>query len=460
MTDPRMHDEAARLDSVRAYEEIGAPDQATFKTIALLIRDLIGAFDVGISMVRETEVRYYSCLLEKDPSVPREIAFSNHVVLQDEPLVVEDLALDERFKDNPFVRSSTHSTGFTMADGVSRPYRFYAGFQIRSLDGRCLGALYLLDIRPRTLDPLHFALLRKFAKTIESIMNLTMEMKLHQKDREALILSEKMSAIGRLTAGVAHEINTPIQFIGNNNHFLAEGFEAFNLCIEHLKSIPADFTQSEKTLGELPQFAESLKRFDIGYFQQEMSVALNQSAAGINRVSDLVNLLKTYAHSGGDAHSEANLNDVIHYATNITRYEWKSDIDVEVSLQENLPLVQCNSGQISQVMLNLITNAIDAIHERDSNQSDSRGAIKIRTYAQGPFATIEVEDNGTGISAEIMPRLFEPFFSTKDAHKGSGQGLAICWDIIVRRHRGELRVTSVPTEARTVFQINLPIQTV
>ncbi|NBV86092.1 MAG: hypothetical protein EBS01_07485 [Verrucomicrobia bacterium] len=209
MPDSLPRNETARLDSVRAYEEIGAPNQPTFKTISLLIRDIIGAFDVGISMVHENEVRCYSCLVEKDPSVPREIAFSSHVVLQDDPLVVEDLALDERFKDNPFVKSATHRTGYTLADGVARPYRFFAGVQIRSLEGHRLGALYLLDTRPRTLDSLHFALMRKFAKTIESIMNLKMELKLHQKDREALMLSDKMSAIGRLTAGIAHEINTP-----------------------------------------------------------------------------------------------------------------------------------------------------------------------------------------------------------------------------------------------------------
>jgi signal transduction histidine kinase len=449
-------DESTRLDAVRAYEEIGAPDQPAFKEMARLIRELIGAFDVGISMVRETEVRYYSCLLEKDPSVPRDIAFSSYAILQNEPLIIEDLSLDDRFKDNPFVKSSTHATGFTMADGVARPYRFYAGFQLRSMEGLVLGALYLLDIRPRKLDPIHIGLLSKFAKLAQDKMHLVMELELRKHDQNALIFAEKMSAVGRLVAGIAHEINTPLQFIKNNTDFLIEGISSINKFHELLKVSPQNLTAKEPSPIESPKIGEIMREFEVDYYNKEIPLAITQSAEGIKRISDLVLLLKTHSHSQSDSHSDANLNDTVRFATEITRYEWKNSINVRLNLDESLPLVACNSSQISQVILNLVTNSIDAIRDQIAKDQNFKGRIELKTYANKQSVIIQVEDNGGGIPADVIPKLFEPFFTTKEVGKGTGQGLAICWDIIVRKHRGTLEVNSNPEAGTTIFEVILP----
>jgi len=450
--------EKARLEAVRLYEEVGAPDQQAFKEMALLIRELIGAFDIGISMVREKEIRCYSCVLEKSPSVPKDLGFSSHAVHQDEPLVVEDLSLDERFQNNPFVRSSTHETGFTMGDGLSRPYRFYAGFQLRSKEGHTLGALYLVDTKPRKLETTHYELLAKLARLTQAKMRYLVELHGRKKDQNALIFAEKMTAMGRLVAGVAHEINTPLQFVVNNNAFIHEGISSISEFVKYLKENTENFTSFEKPQSSLTELSKVIEKFDVDYYSTELEHALKQSSIGLKRISELVLLLKNYSVKKDGLNEKWDLNECIRYAIEITRYEWKNIIELETDTEENLPSIQCNSSEMAQVLVNLISNSIDAIREQLQKKGLEKGKIKVTSRSENGWVTISVFDNGGGIPDNIMPKLFEPFFTTKDVGKGSGQGLAISWDIIVNKHKGKLQASSDHDLGTTTFEIILPIE--
>lgn len=277
-----------------------------------------------------------------------------------------------------------------------------------------------------------------------------------EKARSRVAHSQKMESIGQLAAGIAHEINSPMQFVGDNNEFLTESFGDISKLLEELRHLIDQInfgeTPPEKALSVLKALEQEL---DIAYLEEEIPKALRQSREGIDRVSQLVRAMKAFSHPDRGNKTMSDLNEAIRNTITISHNEWKYVADLEADLNEAVGLVHCQISLINQAVLNLIVNAGQAIGERVKEGVFKKGLIKISTERHNSVILIQIEDNGGGIPPSIRHRIFDPFFTTKEIGTGSGQGLAITHDIIVNKHRGKIEVDSKPGQG-TVFSISLP----
>lgn len=265
----------------------------------------------------------------------------------------------------------------------------------------------------------------------------------------------KLESIGVLSAGIAHEINTPIQFIGNNISFLRESFsdmvEILHAYIEFGKMLREEGIH-ENILDEIDELMASV---DVEYLQDEAPVAFDQTQEGVERVTQLVRGLKGLAHSNSnETKAPTEMNEVINNALIVCQNAYKYVADLETDLQE-IPHISAFGGDIGQVIVNLIVNAAHAIEEKNKKTGE-RGVISIKSFQENGEIMVQIGDTGSGIPMRLRERIFDPFFTTKDVGKGSGQGLAISRTIIHEKHNGELSFESTVGE-RTVFTIRLPI---
>lgn len=261
-----------------------------------------------------------------------------------------------------------------------------------------------------------------------------------KKIETQVALSQKMESIGLLAAGIAHEINTPLQYIGDNMTFLKEAFDGL-------------------LQGVHPEIQNTLDCSDLPYWLEEIPRAIEQTQEGIQRVSHLVSAMKEFSHPSTKEKMEADINRAIESTVTISRNAWKYVADIDCELDTDLPLVLCVVEEINQVILNLIVNASDAIREKlehSPNAENLKGKITIQTKELAQAVEITVKDTGSGIPEENLHRIFEPFFTTKAVGKGTGQGLAIAHDIIVNKHGGNIQVESSMGEG-TVFRVQLPL---
>lgn len=268
--------------------------------------------------------------------------------------------------------------------------------------------------------------------------------------------AQKMESIGQLAAGIAHEINTPIQFIGDNLRFLQEGFDDLLTAVDELASLAravADGTASpEAAATALATLADA----DPEFLTEEVPGAIKQSLEGVDRVARIVSAMKDFSHPGGEDRKPSDLNACVENTLTIARNEYKYVADALTDLAADLPPVVCDPAQINQVLLNLVVNAAHAIADTVAG-SDRRGEIRVRTWCDGESAHLEVGDSGCGIPEEIRKHVFDPFFTTKEVGKGTGQGLAIVHDIVVVKHHGSIDLQSELGQG-TSFHISLPLQ--
>lgn len=255
-----------------------------------------------------------------------------------------------------------------------------------------------------------------------------------------LALSQKMESIGHLAAGIAHEMNTPLQYVNDNTEFLCDAF----------KSI-ADY---EKQMENGNEKNKQLKEeYDIEFLREEIPSAILQSKEGLKRVSKIVLAMKDFAHPGKDDKSLNDINRAIEVTSTISKNEWKYHADLELEFDEKLPMISCQLEEINQVILNVIVNSAHAIEEKNN---DEKGKIKISTKKLDDEIEIRFEDTGIGIKEEHINKIFDPFFTTKEVGRGTGQGLAIVHDIISNKHNGKIDIKSEYGKG-TTFIIKLPI---
>jgi two-component system, NtrC family, sensor kinase len=269
--------------------------------------------------------------------------------------------------------------------------------------------------------------------------------------------SQKLEAIGQLAAGIAHEINTPTQFIGNNIRFLQKGFHDLMRLIEQYQTAQAGAGNAEMA-AEAFQKAESLSNeMDFGFLVTEIPAAIEGSLKGIERVTKIVGAMKEFSHPGAHEKVMTDINHAIENTIIVSRNEWKYNAEMKTDLAPDLPQIPCLVDEFNQVILNLITNAADAIRDaRSVHPADEMSVIGIRTSRNEDWVEVRVSDNGSGIPAAIRDRVFDPFFTTKEVGKGTGQGLSISYDVIVNRLGGKI---TFETEAGkgTTFLLQLPI---
>jgi PAS domain S-box-containing protein len=263
-----------------------------------------------------------------------------------------------------------------------------------------------------------------------------------------LRLSQKLEAVGRLAAGIAHEINTPIQFTGDNLHFLRTAFKNMQAALEQYRAL---VTELDPAADE--RCVRLAKRAKLDYLEREVPRAIDQALEGVERVARIVQGMRNFAHPDAKERSFADLNQNLEATLNVARNEYKYVADVVTDFGE-LPAVHCFAGDLNQVFLNLIVNAAHAIRDVVGDTGD-RGCIRVRTRAERGAVVVSFGDTGTGIPEEVHPRIFEPFFTTKEVGRGTGQGLAIARSI-VERHGGRIWFET-ELGVGTTFFIELPL---
>lgn len=280
----------------------------------------------------------------------------------------------------------------------------------------------------------------------------------HEKLKETqsqLLAAQKLEAIGSLAAGIAHEINTPIQFVTDNTTFVKEAIEALSkLAIAH-----NDFIARCADNGELGEEATRLQQMwadgDCDFYFEETPQAIDETLEGANRVAEIVRAMKEFAHPGSESKSAVDVNRVVETTMQVSRNEWKYVAEMELELEPGLPLIEGLAGPLGQSLLILFVNAAQAMAEHRNVDDDGKGLIRVETAHTDDFVEIRVADNGPGIPARIRDQIFDPFFTTKDVGVGSGQGLSIAWSVVVDKHQGRIFVEDGDPGA--VFRIQLPI---
>ncbi len=272
--------------------------------------------------------------------------------------------------------------------------------------------------------------------------------------------AQRLESIGQLAAGIAHEINTPTQYVGDNTRFLQEAFTDLMPVLEKTGALVKCMAESadEEALGKSEAAAanDAIEEADVEYLVEEIPKALTQSLEGIERVAKIVKAMKSFSHPGVEDPTFVNLNEGIENTTTVATNEWKYVAEVELDLDPDLPNVRCVPGQMNQVVLNMIVNASHAIADKIDPNTGEKGKIRIATKGLGEEVEIRISDTGAGIPDEIIERVFDPFFTTKEVGKGTGQGLNIAHNVVVVQHGGSIRVESKVGEG-TTFIVLVPV---
>jgi PAS domain S-box-containing protein len=274
-----------------------------------------------------------------------------------------------------------------------------------------------------------------------------------------LTQAQKLEAIGQLAAGIAHEINTPTQYVGDNISFLVDAFDDLTMLIDKDLEIIESLKKGSDAESACKEAEQARKTVDFGYLAEEMPKALQQSLSGVEQVAKIVRAMKDFSHPGQDEKTATDLNRAIESTITVARNEWKYFAEVETDFDNELPLIRCLANEFNQVILNMIVNATHAIADVvGDGSSGEKGRIKISTRRDDSWVEIRVSDSGTGIPEEVKPRIFDPFFTTKTVGKGTGQGLAISHNVIVDKHGGTITFETEMGKG-TTFIIRIPIGT-
>jgi PAS domain S-box-containing protein len=265
--------------------------------------------------------------------------------------------------------------------------------------------------------------------------------------------SQRLESVGQLAAGVAHEINTPIQFVGDNLRFVQNAVSPLEQVRAASGALADEVARGSATPADAEAVRTLARDLDIDYLVSEIPNAVQQSLGGIERVATIVRAMKAFGHPGNDQKGPADLNEALQNTLIVAANEYRHVADVETSFGE-LPLVTCHQGELSQVFLNLLLNAAHAIADVP-DKPGGRGLIRVETRRDADAAVISISDTGTGIPPEIRERIFEPFFTTKEVGRGTGQGLSLAYATVVERHGGTITVDSEVGRGST-FSIRIP----
>ncbi|MEZ8824184.1 MHYT domain-containing protein [Vibrio amylolyticus] len=273
--------------------------------------------------------------------------------------------------------------------------------------------------------------------------------------------AQKLESMGQLAAGIAHEINTPTQYVSDNTTFLKDAFQG---CLNSLTEIQTlakqkqvESSQNNSELNELATSIDAIvERNDMGFIAEEIPMALDQSLEGLSRISKIVRAMKSFSHSNNDEMQQVDIAEAIESTVTIARAEWRYVANVNTQFDPNLSAIPCYRDQLNQVILNFIINAAHAIEDKVYENAHTLGLITITTVLEEQWAVIKIKDNGAGIPEEIVERVFDPFFTTKKVGKGTGQGLSIAYSVIVELHKGKISVESQLGEG-TEFTVKIPL---
>lgn len=255
--------------------------------------------------------------------------------------------------------------------------------------------------------------------------------------------AQKLESVGQLAAGIAHEINTPAQYVSDNISFVSD-------VLEEVLGLTRSLIKDREEQGI------DTEQLEFPFIEQEVPLALNQCSEGLTHISRIVQAMKNFSHPGESDKAPSNINQLIDNVIVISTSEWKYVAEIQRDYEPELEIISCESSSSNQVFLNLIVNAAHAIDEK-FGETQVQGLIRITTKNSDDGTEILIQDNGIGMSADVKQKIYNPFFTTKEVGKGSGQGLAISYATIVENHGGSIDVESTIGEV-SVFIIRLPRQ--
>ena len=428
---------AHSLREVRRIADREAELQATNATIEHAIRvrthELSEALDRYRALVETTSAMPF----EYEPATRRVLYIAPQAtrLLDCEPADLTDQALLARvIHPDDRARVEAEVAGFIAGgrpDGTAVDYRVvtktgrtaYVRTFLSSTDGRVIRGVTLDLTRQRQL-----------------------ELELQQ--------AQKLESVGRLAAGVAHEINTPVQFISDSVRFVRDGVVDLRSVVELHHELMSQVLTGGPSQDLARRVAAADDELDLDYLLREFPPALDRALDGLGRVAQIVRSMKLFAHPDNREMAAVDLNAAVESTLVITHNECKFVADVVCKLGA-LPPVTCYAGEINQVMLNLVINAAHAIAERAAEVA-GRGTITVSTEVDGDDVVISVADTGTGIPEHVRGRVFDPFFTTKPVGRGTGQGLAISRAVVVDRHHGALTFDTELGRG-TTFHVRIPI---
>jgi signal transduction histidine kinase len=345
--------------------------------------------------------------------------------------------------------------GLALIDGVSWIYP--AAFTIFAVFCAQISKLRVGEMREMLLagDSQRRELESTYAAMKDAHERLTVETTARELVELELRQAHKLEAVGRLAAGVAHEINTPVQFIGDNLRFARDSVGDLGALIAGYRTILSALRDGLPVTQSIVEATEKEETLDVSFLLREVPSAVDKSLEGIERIAAIVRSVREFAQPEQKEMIEVDLNDNVGHVLLIARNEYAQFATVDLALSP-LPRVLCHPGEINQVLLNLIVNAAHSIAETPTG-AEGKGRITVRTVLEpdGRHVSLSVADDGAGIPEDIQRRIFEPFFTTKAVGKGTGQGLAVSRSVI-SRHGGSLRFES-KEGAGTTFYVRLPI---